>query len=303
MCDAKMGIQASTGAEPRVNQAGSGQSPTRSTDSDLPADLYSGTAEAYARYRPGYPDALLDDLRRRADIAGQGRLLDLACGPGRVALPLAEFFGEVWAVDQEPEMIEAGRARAMRQGVTNISWMVGRAEDVETASGSFALVTIGEAFHRLDRRAVAERAKAWLAPGRCLATLGGFSLMAGLEPWHDVLRAAVRPWTDRGAAGQPTSPHPAPRPRGADHDRDVLTASGLKHLGTFDFPHPHVWTMDSILGNLQSTARFSRRVLGDEAERFDAEVRSALMAFDSSGRYPETLRFGYSLFRRPRSLT
>lgn len=303
MCNAKMDIQASTEAEPKVNQAGSGQSPTRSTDSDMPADLYSGTAEAYARYRPAYPDALLDDLQQRADIAGKGRLLDLACGPGRVALPLARHFSDVWAIDQEPEMIEVARARAERMGLTSIRWMVGRAEDMEAAPGSLALVTVGEAFHRLDRRAVAKRVREWLAPGCCLATLGCFSLMAGLEQWHDVLRAAVRPWTNRHAAGQPTSPNPAPRPRGADHDRDVLTASGFEHLGTFDFPHPHVWTLDAILGNFQSTARFSRRVLVDEAERFDAEVRSALLAFDSSGRYPETLRFGYSLFRRPRSRT
>ena len=36
-------------------------------------------------------------------------------------------------------------------------------------------------------------------------------------------------------------------------------------------------------------------------KRFDADVRHALLAHDASGRYPETLRFGYSLFRTPRS--
>ena len=86
-------------------------------------------------------------------------------------------------------------------------------------------------------------------------------MMRGQEPWHDALRAAV---------GQPTSPQPPPRPRGADHDREVLTASGFDHVGTFNFPHPHVWTLDSILGNLNSTSRLTRGVLGDEAERFDA---------------------------------
>lgn len=299
MCDAKMDIQASTEAKQRVNQAGSGQSPTRSTDSDMPADLYSGTAEAYARYRPAHPDDLLDDLRQRAGVTGEGRLLDMACGPGRVTIPLTEFFGEVWAVDQEPEMIEVGRARAKRKGVTNIRWMVGRAEDVEAAPGSFELITIGEAFHRLDQGVVADQAFEWLVAGRCLATLGCFGLMAGQEPWHDVLRAAVGPWTDRGAAAQSTSARRSQQTRGTDHERAVLTGHGFEHVGSFDFPRPHVWTVDSILGNLRSTARYSTRALGDEVERFDADVRSALVAFDSSGRYPETLRFGYSLFRRP----
>ena len=284
-----------------MSQPGAGRTPARSIPSDLSTDLFSGTAEAYARYRPPYPGNLLDDLRHRAGVTGQGRLLDLACGPGRVALPLARYFRKAWAVDQEPEMIEVGRARAERQGLTNIRWMVGPAEDVEAPPGSFELITIGEAFHRLDQRVIAERAMEWLAPGGYLATLGGFSLLRGQEPWHDVLRAVVRRYEEQGSGSQPPSERPPSRPRGAEHDRQVLTAAGLRHVGTFEFPHPHVWTLDSILGNFRSTARLSRRALGDQAERFDADVRRALLAFDSSGRFPETLRFGYSLFRTPRS--
>ena len=268
-------------------------------DSGMLTDLFSGTAEDYARFRPAYPEELLDDLRQRARVTGEGRLLDLACGPGRVALPLARHFGEVWAIDQEPEMIEVGRARAERQGLTNIRWMVGRAEAVEAAPGSFELIAIGEAFHRLDQQLVAKRALEWLAPGYCLATLGCFSPMVGQEPWHDVLRAAVRPWAQRDAAAQPPSRQASSRPRGTNVEREVLTGHGFEHVGTFDVPHPHVWTVDSVLGNLRSTSRFSRRALGHDVERFDAEVRRALLAFDSRNRYPETLRFGYSVFRRP----
>ena len=282
-----------------MRRSNSGQGPDRTVNPDLPHDLFAGTAEAYARYRPAHPDDLLDDLRQRAGVTGAGRLLDLACGPGRVTLPLAMHFREVWAVDQEPQMIEVGRARAERQGLTNIRWMVGRAEEVQAAPGSFDLISIGEAFHRLDQRSIAERALEWLAPGCCLATLGCFGLLAGQEPWHDVLRAAVGPWTDRDDSAQPTSPKASPQPRGAEHERAVLTGHGFEHVGSFDFPRLHVWTVDSILGNLRSTSRFSSRALGPKVERFDADVRGTLLAFDSSGRYLETLRFYYSLFRRP----
>ena len=284
-----------------MSQTEPDQPPAWPVNPDIPADAFSGTAESYARFRPPYPDELLDDLRRRADLTGEGRLLDLACGPGRVALPLAEYFSEVWAVDQEPEMIEVGRAQAEQQGLSNIRWLVGRAEEIPAAPGSFELVTIGEAFHRLDQRLIAERAIAWLAPGRCLATLGCFSLMQGHEPWHDILRAVVRPWADHGSTAQPTTTRPSQRPRSADRERQVLTAFGLEHVGAYHFPHPYVWTLDSILGNLHSTSKLARRALGPEADRFDAGVRRALLARDASGCFPETLRFGYSLFRTPRS--
>ena len=137
-----------------------------------PTDAFAGTAEYYARYRVPYPKTLLDDVRKQAKVTGSGRLLDLACGPGRVALPLSPYFGEAWAVDQEPEMIEVGRAAARRLGVTNLRWTVGRAEDVAAAPGSFELITVGEAFHRLDQPLIAKRALARLAPGCCLVTMG-----------------------------------------------------------------------------------------------------------------------------------
>src|SRR5262245_28129342 len=73
---------------------------------DLPRNLFEGTSRYYAQYRVPYPRVLLDDLRSRAHISGDGRLFDIGCGPGRLTLPLAKYFREVWGVDQEPEMID-----------------------------------------------------------------------------------------------------------------------------------------------------------------------------------------------------
>ena len=81
-----------------------------------------------------------------------------------------------------------------------------------------------------------------------------------------------------------------------------LTAFGFEHVGTYDFPHPYVWTLDSVLGNLHSTSKLlEARCWAIRPKRFDADVRRALLAYDTTGRYPETLRFGYSLFRKPGS--
>ena len=120
-------------------------------------DLYRGTAAFYDRYRPPYPAALLEDLAGRLHLSGTGRLLDLACGTGQIALPLADRFTEVVAVDQEEEMVARGRTTAEAAGVGNVRWVAAAAETVEL-DGPFELVAIGNAFHRLKRRVVAERA-------------------------------------------------------------------------------------------------------------------------------------------------
>jgi ubiquinone/menaquinone biosynthesis C-methylase UbiE len=140
---------------------------------------FAGTAAAYARHRPPYPETLTRDLLERAAIGRQGVLLDLACGPGRVALELAASFRSVWAIDLEPEMVDVGRQEATRRAIDNVTWHVGRAEDLAAPAGAFDLITIGEAFHRLDQALIAQKALAWLRPAGCLAILGGVGILDG----------------------------------------------------------------------------------------------------------------------------
>jgi hypothetical protein len=47
------------------------------------ADLYRGTAGYYDRYRLPYPEVMITDLVRRAEVSEHGRLLDLARGTGQ----------------------------------------------------------------------------------------------------------------------------------------------------------------------------------------------------------------------------
>ncbi len=129
-----------------------------------PATTFAGTATYYVRYRPPYPDDFLSDLRSHAGTTGRGSLLDLACGPGRVAIPMAPYFNSVLAVDVEAEMIAVGKREASRCGVTNISWLVARAENLQLSSHSVELITIGEAFHRLDQERILKLAVRWLQP-------------------------------------------------------------------------------------------------------------------------------------------
>src|SRR3954447_3620460 len=141
-------------------------------------DLFAGTAEYYDRFRRPYPPALIDDLRVRVPIRPTDRVLDLACGTGQIAFALAAAVDEVWAVDQEAGSVAFGQQKAERLGVTNIHWMAGAAEDV-ALDGAFQLVGIDNAFHRLDRPAVARRLVPHLAPGGCIALLGGGATWVG----------------------------------------------------------------------------------------------------------------------------
>jgi SAM-dependent methyltransferase len=249
---------------------------------------FTGTASYYARYRPPYPDAFLSDLRSRAGTSGRGTMLDLACGPGRVAIPMAPYFGRVLAVDIEPEMIAVGEQEARARGITNITWRVERAEELTLAPRSLELITIGEAFHRVDQDLILAHALRWLEPGGSLATLGGEPVWRGKEKWKRVLVDVVNRWTGQSldpivdAWGEPTA---------------SLCAAGLKvedHVWAFE----KMWTCDSIVGLMFSTSIASRRVLGDKADRFEADLRAALLDFEPSDRFVCMQRFGFTIGRK-----
>lgn len=263
-------------------------------------DLFAGTAEYYDKYRVPYPDAMLNDMMKRAGTTGEGWLLDLACGTGELALPLAPYFREVWGVDQESDMIERASSKAVRAGASNVRWIVGRAEDVDAPEGSVELVVIGNAFHRLDRPRVARRALDWLAPGRCIAIAGSSSLGTGKEDWQALARRVLA--RDRPPEQPASQPIPGATSGASERKlshQEVLTQAGFEEVEQYDFPTPHVWTLDSFIGYLYSTSFASKGSLGSSAESIEEELRRELLSYDPSGRYPETIDFYYILGRVP----
>jgi ubiquinone/menaquinone biosynthesis C-methylase UbiE len=264
---------------------------------NLRPDAFAGTAAAYARFRPPYPTTLLQDLLARAGVAPHGLLLDLACGPGRVALDLAAAFESVWAIDLEPEMVAVGQQAAAHRGIDNVSWFVGRAEDLAAPAGAFDLITIGEAFHRLDQSLVARQALGWLKPGGCLAMLGAEGILDGREAWQVTVAEVARRWMARAFPGGWAVARPGAEV-GPGSQARVLQAAGFIEVTQHTFEEPRDWSFAEIIGYLESTSVCSRKALGGDFEAFEAELRSALPA--ESPTFHETSSWGYTLGRRPR---
>jgi len=73
--------------------------------------VFEGTAAYYRQGRKPYAPALADALAEHLHLDGRGRLLDVGCGPGTVALFFAHLFEGVIGVDPDPGMLaEAQRA-------------------------------------------------------------------------------------------------------------------------------------------------------------------------------------------------
>ncbi|MGH9089688.1 MAG: class I SAM-dependent methyltransferase [Acidimicrobiales bacterium] len=108
--------------------------------------------------------AVLDQARADGDKVA----VDLGCGTGALAIPLAERGVTVTAVDLSRAMVERLEAKAAEAGLTNVTGTVAAVEHLDLAPSSIDLVVSNYALHHLrdaDKQAVVRAAAGWLRPG------------------------------------------------------------------------------------------------------------------------------------------
>ncbi len=270
--------------------------PTFPLRPEFATDLFAGTADYYAKYRDGYPDPMLDEIMITAEATGDGTLLDLACGTGQLAIPLAPRFADVWAVDQEPEMITVGAAEAARAGV-DVRWTRGSAETLSVDDGRLELITIGNAFHRLDRPTVARAARRWLRPGGALVIMGSGRRPEDPRPdWQRIVQQTIREWRQMAPSPpSPTADQSPPGQRLSSHE-DVLAEEGFR-VTHRSFAVAKERSLDEVIGHLYSSSYASRRALGPDVDEFEARLRSRLIDHQPTGRFVENIGYFFSIGR------
>ena len=261
-------------------------------------DLYQGTAEYYDRYRLPYPASMLSHLVARTPLSGRGRLLDLACGTGQLAFPLNTHFAEVWAVDQERDMVEAVHAKASAAGMSGVRTVVSSAETLDVQPDYFELVVVGNAFHRLQRDVAARLIRRWLIPGGHLALCWSSSPWVGDQDWQRALVAILKRW-QRELGSEHRIPPGADQVRRRRPDSDVLSAAGFEIIGHHTFTVEQRWSLADLAGHIRSTSFLPPAVLGDRAAAFDADLAATLNPHATDGVFTESVSFAYDLACNP----
>ncbi|MBC8328126.1 MAG: methyltransferase domain-containing protein [Planctomycetes bacterium] len=126
-------------------------------------------SDDYAAFRPGLPASFYLRLDALVRLRG-ARALDLACGPGTVALELAARGSAVVGIDVAAGQIAAAERVAAERGLASAArFLVATAEDTGLDDGGFDLVTAGQCWHWFDSAAALAEARRVLRPGGLLA--------------------------------------------------------------------------------------------------------------------------------------
>ncbi|MFD5053008.1 class I SAM-dependent methyltransferase [Streptomyces tendae] len=255
--------------------------------------LFSGTAAFYRRGRLPYAPGLEDLLAWVLDLDGRGRLLDLGCGPGTVALRLAGLFDEVVGVDPDPGMLaEAARGAADLEMADKVRWVRARAEELPAGLGDFTVVTLAQSFHWMDRERVAATVRGMLRPGGALVHIsdlkGETRAVDGL-PYPPVPRAAIDGLV-RGCLGPVRRAGRGLLPRGTPSGEDAVLA-GAGFAGPYRHVVPGgqamVRTWDDVVAEVFSMSFSAPHLFGDRLAGFEADLRRLLRDASPSGRFSE----------------
>jgi SAM-dependent methyltransferase len=140
-----------------------------SKDEESPTDprtRFRGLAAGYARFRPGYPDALVDWVVSEAGLRAADRVADVGCGTGILGRMLARRELDVVGVDPNEDML--AEARAAGGGA---DYRRGDAEATGLPESSVVLVTAAQAFHWFQRDACLAEFRRVLVPDGHVAAL------------------------------------------------------------------------------------------------------------------------------------
>ncbi|MGI0487078.1 class I SAM-dependent methyltransferase [Pantanalinema rosaneae CENA516] len=203
-----------------------------------PLTRFSNRADAYAKYRPSYPEAAIATIL--AELGAPHRLIaaDIGAGTGISSRLLADQGVQVWAV--EPN-------QAMQQAATphpQVTFQTATAEETGLPDRSMDLVTCFQAFHWFDADRSLPEFHRLLKPG------GRLALVWNNRDRDDGFTASYSQLI-QAASGH----HPAEQLRDLTQTCDQLTHSPLfTQVRQTTCHHQQAVDWTGLLGRAQSTS-------------------------------------------------
>lgn len=121
------------------------------------AESFGGSAGAYDRHRPRYPEPLIAEL-----ISGRPRVLDVGAGTGIAAAQLAAAGAQVLAVEPDARMAQVAAAKGIEVEVATF-------ENWQPQGRTFDLVLFAQSFHWVEPTTTLQKVLTVLAPAGRLA--------------------------------------------------------------------------------------------------------------------------------------
>ena len=251
---------------------------------------FRSTVPHYVAGRSNYAPSLIWLVKEHLHLANTHRLLDLGCGPGWLGVAFAPFVGAVVAVDPEPSMLEAARAVAAEANV-RIQLTEGSSYDLGDHLGMFHVVTIGRAFHWMDRADTLRRLDALIEADGALILFNDVRPDVPENAWYKRYNELVDGYASRDGGIPPDR---------LRHEA-VLLESSFNLLVRIGVIERRLVPIERLVDRALSMSTTSPERLGPLSARLAQEILAEMSQFATDGTVVEVVESQALIARRKES--
>lgn len=139
------------------------------------SEMFNQAAEYYDKYRPGYPQEIIDLLISVTEITKGADLLELGCGSGKATEQLTGNGFNILGIDPGEDLVRIGNKRFKNK---NVKFVKGRFEEYDFEQKKFDVVYAAQSFHwvpqQSDIRSVPmflKKMGIWRCSGICMFSM------------------------------------------------------------------------------------------------------------------------------------
>jgi ubiquinone/menaquinone biosynthesis C-methylase UbiE len=263
--------------------------------------VFDGTVDYYVKYRPKYPRVVFDRIIEIFEPSRDDVLLDLGCGTGELALPLAKHFGKILAWDPNVDMLNKAKEKADKQNVSNVVFEQKSSDDLSSLTERIKLCAMGQSFHWMNGVGTLIELKKHLMDDGGVAII---SIRHGLHIYSTSYTipfdepSAITVERNRVVREVVVKYLGAERKAGSgifEQDKKSYE-SMLSEAGFFDVKED-VWdittkrSIDDVIGWLYSSSWGNKSQLGNKVGAFERELRERLRELKPDGVFDERISF------------
>ena len=131
--------------------SGSKPNKRRPTQKEQVRRVFTEKADSYAANKPAMDRVSYEWMLKLSRVQPADRVLDIATGPGFIALLFAEHARHVAGIDLTRALLEKAKKFMRERNLNNVNFIEGDVEFLPFAEGAFDLVTCHKAFHHFPR--------------------------------------------------------------------------------------------------------------------------------------------------------
>ena len=239
-------------------------------------DNFSVQASGYSKFRPQYPDDMIEYLV--SFVRNKSVALDVATGNGQVAHKLSVYFKKVYATDISQNQLDNAVQRA------NIIYKKESAEETTFQNQQFDLITVAQAVHWFDFDSFYKEIYRILKPDGIFVVLG-YGLFSTNEDSdkiiHHFYNTIIGPYWD-------------PERKYLDENYETIPFP-FDEIKTENFENHFNWSFEELIGYLETWSATQNYISKNNQNPLDLIREKLKISWESSDKkvtFPLLLRMG-----------